>query len=200
MACSPSRSVPVALKKRPLKLLRHGSVGQRFHRLARPALGQRPQGRCILEKLRQRPVRVTHAGRPATPGEQSRGLATVPPILVILLTCMPIPFLTELTSNTATTQMILPILASVATAIHVNPLMLMIPATLAASQAFMMPVATPPNAIIFGSQRVQIREMARAGFLINIIGVLIITLVFSLLGPVIFHIESGALPVWALPQ
>jgi sodium-dependent dicarboxylate transporter 2/3/5 len=127
------------------------------------------------------------------------GLAEVPPFLIILTICFSITFLTELTSNTATTEMILPILASVALAINVNPLMLMIPATLAASQAFMMPVATPPNAIIFGSQRVKIGEMARTGVFINLLGVFVITAVFYLLGTVVFNIDPHILPAWAKP-
>ena len=72
-------------------------------------------------------------------------------------------FLTELTSNTATTEMVLPIFAAIAVATGVHPLLLMVPATLSASCAFMMPVATPPNAVVFGSDRVRIVEMARRG-------------------------------------
>ncbi len=106
-------------------------------------------------------------------------------------------FLTELTSNTATTQMILPILASIAVAMKTDPLLLMIPAALAASCAFMMPVATPPNAIVFGSGRVKIGEMVKAGLLINLIGVVVITTMFLLLGTAIFGIEAGVLPDWA---
>ena len=132
-------------------------------------------------------------------GEQFAGLASVPPFVLIMLICATITFLTELTSNTATTEMILPILASVAVAIQVNPLLLMIPATLAASQAFMMPVATPPNAIIFGSQRVRIGEMARTGIFINIIGILVITLMFYTLGTVVFGIDLSQMPEWATP-
>jgi Di- and tricarboxylate transporters len=85
-------------------------------------------------------------------------------------------FLTELTSNTATTEMMLPILAGIAVTTGLNPLMLMIPATISASMAFMMPVATPPNAIIFGTGRVSVKTMAKTGFVINLIGALIITL------------------------
>ncbi len=78
----------------------------------------------------------------------------LPPLLVILAVCFTLTFLTELTSNTATTEIVLPILASVAVlGMKVHPLLLMVPATVSASCAFMMPVATPPNAIgrgVFG--------------------------------------------------
>ena len=93
--------------------------------------------------------------------------------------------------------MILPILASVAIAMKTNPLMLMIPATISASCAFMMPVATPPNAIVFGSGRIKISEMARVGVFINIIGILIITLMFYLVGTKVFSIDPNVFPEWA---
>jgi sodium-dependent dicarboxylate transporter 2/3/5 len=73
----------------------------------------------------------------------------------------------------------------------------MIPATLSASCAFMMPVATPPNAIVFGSGRIKIAEMARVGIVINIIGVLVITALFYIIGTAIFSIDPGVFPEWA---
>ncbi len=130
-------------------------------------------------------------------GRRFGGLSDISPLTIILMICFVITFLTELTSNTATTEMILPVLASVAVAMRIHPLMLMIPATLSASQAFMMPVATPPNAIIFGSRRLQIKEMARIGFFINLAGIVVITLVFYLIGTRIFGIDSNTFPGWA---
>ncbi len=130
-------------------------------------------------------------------GNKFSGLAGMPPIIMIISICFGITFLTELTSNTATTEMILPILASVAVAMKTNPLLLMIPATISASCAFMMPVATPPNAIVFGSGRIRISEMARAGVFINIIGVIIITMLFYLIGTAVFSIDPGVFPEWA---
>ena len=130
-------------------------------------------------------------------GNKFSGLAGMPPIAMILSLCFGITFLTELTSNTATTEMILPILASVAVAMKTNPLLLMIPATISASCAFMMPVATPPNAIVFGSGRIKISEMARAGVFINITGVIIITALFYLIGAVVFSIDPNVFPDWA---
>jgi sodium-dependent dicarboxylate transporter 2/3/5 len=119
------------------------------------------------------------------------------PVLMISGICATLTFLTELTSNTATTQMILPILSSIAVAMKTNPLMLLIPATLSASCAFMMPVATPPNAIVFGSGRIKMFEMVKAGILINIIGVFVVTAIFLLLGTFVFSIDPNILPEWA---
>jgi sodium-dependent dicarboxylate transporter 2/3/5 len=131
-------------------------------------------------------------------GQQFAGLEGISPPLMIASVCTVLTFLTELTSNTATTELLLPILASAATTLGVNPLILMVPATLAASCAFMMPVATPPNAIIFGSGRVRIIEMAKVGLVLNLIGVVVITVVFYFLGVTVFGIEPGALPDWAV--
>ncbi len=131
-------------------------------------------------------------------GNHFAGLAGMSPFFMVNIICFCLTFLTELTSNTATTEMILPILASVAIAMKTNPLILMIPATLSASCAFMMPVATPPNAIIFGSGRIKIIEMARIGILINIIGVIVITTLFFLWGREAFLIVGSGLPAWAV--
>lgn len=130
-------------------------------------------------------------------GQQFSGLAGMPTILMIMIICFGLTFLTEVTSNTATTQMILPILASLAVDMQTNPLLLMIPATLSASCAFMMPVATPPNAIVFGSGRIRIAEMARVGIFINIIGVIVISLFFYVVGTAIFSIDANVFPEWA---
>jgi len=110
-----------------------------------------------------------------------------------------ITFLTELTSNTATTEMILPLLGSIAAAAEIHPLLLMIPAAVAASCAFMMPVATPPNAIVFGSGRIRIADMVKAGILINLIAIVVVTGLFLLLGPSVFHIDTETLPEWVNP-
>jgi sodium-dependent dicarboxylate transporter 2/3/5 len=118
-------------------------------------------------------------------------LAGLHPLVMVALICLVLTFLTEVTSNTATTQMILPILASLAVDMQVDPLLLMIPATLSASCAFMMPIATPPNAIVFGCGRIHIAEMARVGVFINLIGVLLISTLFYVLGPLIFGFEIG---------
>ncbi len=119
-------------------------------------------------------------------------------IFMISGICTTLTFLTELTSNTATTQMILPILSSIAVAMKTNPLMLLIPATLSASCAFMMPVATPPNAIVFSSGRIKIFEMVKVGIYINIIGIVMVTGIFLVLGTFVFSIDPTVIPDWAL--
>lgn len=130
-------------------------------------------------------------------GEQFQALSNLPTFVMILLVCLIITFLTELTSNTATTEMILPILAAVAVATETHPLILMIPATLSASCAFMMPVATPPNAIIFGSGRLSVGEMARVGIFLNMAGALVIATLVYTVGTVVFNIDPGVVPEWA---
>ena len=133
-------------------------------------------------------------------GSQFSGLASVPPMLLVLCICLGITFLTELTSNTATTEMVLPVLASIGVATGINPLILMIPATISASCAFMMPVATPPNAVVFGSDRVKISEMASVGVVLNVVGAGVITTIFYSLGSLLFGIEAGVLPDWAVAR
>jgi sodium-dependent dicarboxylate transporter 2/3/5 len=109
--------------------------------------------------------------------QQLHGLVTLPTWLLILSMCLSVTFLTEVTSNTATASLLMPVLAATAVATDMNPMLLMVPAVLSASCAFMLPVATAPNAIVFGSGRIRIKEMARAGFALNIIGAFVITAV-----------------------
>jgi sodium-dependent dicarboxylate transporter 2/3/5 len=130
-------------------------------------------------------------------GQQLAGLANVSPIVLTLSNVTMMSFLTELTSNVATTEMILPILAGLAVTIRINPLLLMIPATLAASLAFMLPVATPPNAIIFGTNRVRVKDMVKTGFLLNLAGITIATLVMYFWGTLVFDIDVTIFPAWA---
>ena len=91
----------------------------------------------------------------------------------------------------------LPILAGLALSIEANPLLLMLPATIAGSLAFMLPVATPPNAIIFGSKRITVMQMARTGFLLNLIGIVIVTLITYYFCTLVFDITEGVFPEWA---
>jgi sodium-dependent dicarboxylate transporter 2/3/5 len=114
-------------------------------------------------------------------GEQLTALQNVPLWALITIICTVITFLTELTSNMATTEVVLPILASIAKSIGVNPLLLMVPATLSASCAFMLPVATAPNAIAFGAGEIKIKDMIRYGFILNIIGIVLISAAAQLL-------------------
>jgi len=118
-------------------------------------------------------------------GNALTGLAGIHPALLVVVVCVVITFLTEVTSNTATTTLILPILAEASDTLGINPVLLMIPATLSASCAFMMPVASPTQAIVFGSGYVPIRQMVRAGIWFNLLGIVLVTALFLLLaGPV----------------
>lgn len=130
-------------------------------------------------------------------GQQLSFVGHYPPILVIVLICFMLTFLTELTSNVATTEMFLPILAGLSISVQTNPLLFMIPATISASMAFMLPVATPPNAIIFGTNRIKIGQMARIGIILNLIGILVITLIVYFWGQWILEIDPSIFPEWA---
>ncbi len=122
------------------------------------------------------------------------------PVLVVCI-CLMMTFLTEFTSNVATVSTLLPILAGAAVTLGIDPRLLMIPATVTASCAFMLPIATPPNAIVFASGRVSMGQMVRHGLLLNFVGVALVTAItFALLVPVM-GISLGELPGWAtMPQ
>ncbi|MCP4250276.1 MAG: SLC13/DASS family transporter [bacterium] len=130
-------------------------------------------------------------------GQVFAGIGLSSPLLLVMCTCLLMTFLTEFTSNTATTQVMLPILAQVSRSMGINPLMLMLPATVSASCAFMLPVATPPNAIVFGSGCIEMGRMVRTGFIINLIGVLLVTGTFYLVAVPLLGIDPTVLPDWA---
>ena len=127
-------------------------------------------------------------------GEQLQLLEGVSMVLILLAVVMMTIFLTEVTSNTATTAMLMPILAGVAIGIGVHPYGLMIAGATAASFAFMLPVATPPNAIVFGSGYISLPQMARVGVGLNVIGIVLITIVALLWLPMAWGIDIGTLP------
>jgi len=111
-------------------------------------------------------------------------LAGTPSLVIVLSVVTGVVFLTELTSNTATTATLLPVLAALAPGLGLEPLILIVPAALAASCAFMLPVATPPNAIVFSSGLVRMSEMSRAGFWLNWLAIALITgLVYAVVIP-----------------
>ena len=140
---------------------------------------------------------ISRTGLAAWVGGILSTLNTWPLIILIALAVLLIIFMTELASNTATAAAFLPILASVAiVGLEQNPLLLVIPATMAASCAFMLPAATPPNAIVYGSEKFSIQQMARGGFFLNLLFILLVTVaVYALIIPV-FGIEMGELPAW----
>lgn len=109
-------------------------------------------------------------------GSYASQAGDLPVFVTVLLVTSAIVFLTELTSNVATTTSLVPVLAAIAPGVGIHPYLLIIPATIAASCAFMLPVATPPNAIVFGSGEITLPQMVRAGFVLNLISLLLVTL------------------------
>ncbi|KAF7656644.1 hypothetical protein LDENG_00038220 [Lucifuga dentata] len=128
-------------------------------------------------------------------GESLTPLQSIPPFAISILLCLLVAMFTECSSNTATTTLFLPILASMATAIKVHPLYVMLPCTISASLAFMLPVATPPNAIAFSYGNLKVIDMAKAGFILNIIGVMTINLAINSWGVAMFQLNT--FPSWA---
>ena len=120
------------------------------------------------------------------------------PLVIVISTVGFITGLTEVMSNTATISLAVPIMASMAQALEVHPLLLLIPTTLAASCAFMLPVSTPPNAIIYGSGRVPIMKMVIAGIWLDVLSVLFVTFFVYTLGHLTFGV-LGEFPAWAAP-
>jgi sodium-dependent dicarboxylate transporter 2/3/5 len=132
-------------------------------------------------------------------GERLAALHGLPPIALMVIVCAGLTMLTELTSNTATTTAILPVLAAAAVATGTDPRYLMIPATLSASCAFMLPVGSPTQTIVFGSGLIPMRDMVRAGIWFNLAGVVLVVLLFTLLAGPAMGISPGVLPAWARP-
>ena len=130
-------------------------------------------------------------------GSQITQFSDLPIWVLVLLSVALIIFLSELMSNVATLTAFLPVIVAVAIGFGENPLLLAIPAALAASCAFMLPVATPPNAIVFGSNMLTIPQMAKTGFWINIVGIAFLSVASYVLGTVVFDIEVGVMPEWA---
>jgi sodium-dependent dicarboxylate transporter 2/3/5 len=129
-------------------------------------------------------------------GTQLTVLRNVPVFLVIAAVVFTMTFLTEMTSNTASTTMMLPIMAATAQALRINPLLLMLPATISASSAFMLPIGTPPNAIVFSSGRVSMAQMGKTGFLLNLITVVFVTAFVYLVVTRLMGISPQQAPVW----
>jgi len=127
----------------------------------------------------------TSSGLAAWIGGQAVLLKGFPIFVLVLILIFCVNFLTEITSNLATTAMLLPILAPIALSIDVHPFLLLVSATVAASCAYMLPVATPPNAVVFGSGLLRIQDMTKTGLAMNIISIILLTLiVYFLLGPI----------------
>ena len=115
-------------------------------------------------------------------------------VAILVIVTAAVNFLTEITSNLATASMIMPILGALAVAMGVHPYSLMVPAILAASCAFMLPVATPPNAVVFGSEVIAMRDMVRAGFRMNLLSIALISVYVLALLPLIWGLDLHTLP------
>lgn len=128
---------------------------------------------------------------------QFSGLGAMPVLVAMLIACVTIALLTELVSNIAVVQMFIPVLAAWGVAQEINPLLLMFPATIMSSMAFLLPVGTPPNAVIFGTNRIRISDMVRAGAWVKLVVVLITLVVCLLLLPAVFDLDPDTFPAWA---
>ena len=131
-------------------------------------------------------VQINDSGLGLWIGQSLVSLKTVPLIILVMAVAALIIFLTEVTSNVATTSTFLPVFGAVAVAVGVAPEVLTVPVVLAASCAFMLPVATPPNAIVYGANKFKIIDMMRAGLLINVAGIFVVTIFAYFFAKVIF--------------
>lgn len=127
-------------------------------------------------------------------GSQTSLLEGLSLLFILIIVVAAINFLTEITSNVATTAMLLPILAPISQVLDVHPFVLMFGATMAASCAFMLPVATPPNAVVFGSGYLKIKDMMKTGFLLNLISIVIISVYVYFMLPVVWDINIFNFP------
>tara|TARA_R110000765_G_scaffold214387_2_gene319423 strand:- start:3705 stop:5174 length:1470 start_codon:yes stop_codon:yes gene_type:complete len=127
-------------------------------------------------------------------GSQMTSLSGLPILVLVLVLIAAVNFLTEITSNLATTAMLLPVLAPMALTIDVHPFVLMVGAAVAASCAFMLPVATPPNAVVFGSGYLRIPDMVSKGFFMNIISIIILTFFVYFVLPELWDITIDSFP------
>ncbi|MFZ4451178.1 SLC13 family permease [Salibacterium aidingense] len=115
-------------------------------------------------------------------------------VLIVLVSTALVLFLTEITSNTATGTMILPVVASLAIALNIHPYALMVPCAMAANCAFMLPVGTPPNAIIFGTGKLKIIQMVQNGFWLNVLAIILIVVAVNLYLPAVWSIDLQNIP------
>ena len=134
------------------------------------------------------------SGLSAWMGEQLIGLQGVHMLMVLIIVSTLVIFLTEVTSNTATASMMFPIMAALAVALDIHPYAVMIVAAVSASCAFMLPVATPPNAVVFGSGYLRIPDMAKSGFLLNVLGVFLVSIAVYYLLPLVWGIDLMNFP------
>ncbi|MBX3358445.1 MAG: DASS family sodium-coupled anion symporter [Phycisphaeraceae bacterium] len=140
---------------------------------------------------------LTATGVDAFIGHSLARMDGVPDLVLVAAVAAAILFLTEIASNTAIATVMMPVLAGAAAGLGVHPYLLMIPGCLAASLAFMMPVGTPPNAIVFSTGRVTMRQMVRAGFWLNLVSILVVTVVVYYAGSWLLGMDLHTVPPWA---
>ncbi len=126
-------------------------------------------------------------------GELAYNIDSLDLILIVLIIVMIVNFLTEITSNLATVSMLLPILASISISLGIHPYIIMVSATIAASCAFMLPVATPPNAVVFGSGYLKMTDMVKTGLVMNVISIVIVSLYVYFMLPMLWDIDISIL-------
>ncbi|XP_074016578.1 Na(+)/citrate cotransporter isoform X2 [Numenius arquata] len=136
-----------------------------------------------------------NSGLSAWLGHQMTPLGSIPPWAIATVLSLIIAVFTECTSNVATATLFLPVFSSMATSVKIHPLYVMLPCTLSASFAFMLPVATPPNAIVFSYGHIRVLDMVKTGIVMNIIGVLCVTLAINTWGRSMFELDT--FPAWA---
>ena len=122
-------------------------------------------------------------------GELAYNIDSLDLILIVLIIVVIVNFLTEITSNLATVSMLLPILASISISLGIHPYIIMVSATIAASCAFMLPVATPPNAVVFGSGYLKMTDMVKTGLVMNVISIVIVSLYVYFVLPMLWNID-----------
>tara|TARA_B100000470_G_scaffold71173_1_gene54264 strand:+ start:2116 stop:3549 length:1434 start_codon:yes stop_codon:yes gene_type:complete len=122
-------------------------------------------------------------------GELAYNIDSLDLILIVLIIVVIVNFLTEITSNLATVSMLLPILASISISLGIHPYIIMVSATIAASCAFMLPVATPPNAVVFGSGYLKMTDMVKTGLVMNVISIVIVSLYVYFMLPILWDID-----------
>ena len=127
-------------------------------------------------------------------GELAYNIDSLDLILIVIIIVMIVNFLTEITSNLATVSMLLPILASISISLGIHPYIIMVSATIAASCAFMLPVATPPNAVVFGSGYLKMSDMVKTGLVMNVISIVIVSLYVYFMLPMLWDIDISVFP------
>ena len=137
---------------------------------------------------------VDSSGLSVWVGTQISNFGTMNLFLLLLILITVVNFLTEIASNMATIAMMLPILAPIALELNLHPYLLMVASSVAASCAFMLPVATPPNAIVFGSGYLKMPDMVKKGFLLNLLTIVIIALMVYFILPILWDLVPDEFP------